>query len=50
MEWDQSENKILAYGGAYVKSNKFSLKNIKLGISSISKIPVPDLHRDIIKH
>ena len=30
MEWDQSENKILAYGGAYVKSNKFSLKAEKI--------------------
>ena len=26
MEWDQTENKIFAYGGASVKSNKFSLK------------------------
>ena len=30
MEWDQSENKIFAYGGAYVKSNKFSLKAEKI--------------------
>ncbi len=30
MEWDQSENKILAYGGAYVKSNNFLLKADKI--------------------
>ena len=30
MEWDQSENKIFAYGGANVKSNKFSLKAEKI--------------------
>ena len=30
MEWDQSENKIFAYGGAYVKSNKFSLNAEKI--------------------
>jgi lipopolysaccharide export system protein LptA len=30
MEWDQSENKILAYGGANVKSNNFTLKAGKI--------------------
>ena len=30
MEWDQSENKIFAYGGANVKSNKFLLKAEKI--------------------
>jgi lipopolysaccharide export system protein LptA len=30
MEWDQSANKIFAYGGANVKSNKFLLKADKI--------------------